>query len=82
MIVVAELFTCSRMIAKIPTDAKTQNDVKAGKVEEDPIAKAIKLVTEVTVMADPAWPKAALILSGTFLLFSLSEIIEYHKLQN
>ena len=38
----------------MPREAYTQNDLRAGSDEEAPIPKAMKLVTEVMVIADPA----------------------------
>ena len=37
----------------MPRDANIQNDLKAGSDEVAPIPNAMKLVTEVTVMATP-----------------------------
>ena len=58
---------------RIPRDAYTQKDLKAGKDEEAPIPKAIKFVTEVMVMATPACAIVAPILSSTDLHFSFSK---------
>ena len=40
---------------RIPRDAYMQNDLNAGSDEEAPMPKAMKFVTEVTVIATPAW---------------------------
>ena len=48
---------------RIPIEAYIQNDLKAGSDEVAPIPKAIKFVTDVIVMAAPAWDIIAPILS-------------------
>ena len=51
----SEDFTWKKNIVRIPKDAYIQNDLNAGSDEEAPIPKAMKFVTEVTVIATPAW---------------------------
>ena len=65
--------TWNMKMAMIPREAQTQNDLRAGNDEEAPIPNAMKFVTEVTVIADPAWAMAALTLSTTHLDFSFSD---------
>ena len=50
-------------MVRIPIEAYIQNDLKAGSDEVAPIPKAIKLVTDVMVIAAPAWDIIAPILS-------------------
>ena len=57
----------------MPREAYTQNDLKAGNEEEAPIPKAIKFVTDVMVIATPAWAMVAPILSSTDFAFSFSK---------
>ena len=57
----------------IPIDAYTQKDLRAGNEEDAPIPNAMKFVTEVMVMATPAWAIVDPILSSTDLVFSFSE---------
>ena len=47
----------------MPILANMQNDRRAGREELAPIPKAMKLVTEVMVMATPAWDITAPTLS-------------------
>jgi hypothetical protein len=44
-------------MATMPTEAKRQNDFKAGRTVVPPIAKATTSVMEVMVMATPEWER-------------------------
>ena len=64
------VITWKRKILNIPIAANTQNDWRVGIDEVAPIPKAIKFVTDVTVIADPAWDNVEPILSTIDLFFS------------
>ena len=48
------IFTWKKNIVRMPMLANMQNDRRAGREELAPIPKAMKLVSEVMVMATPA----------------------------
>ena len=65
--------TWKKNIVRIPRLANMQNERRAGREELAPIPKAMKFVTEVMVMATPAWDIMALIRSTSGLDLSCSE---------
>ena len=65
-------------ILKIPTAANAQNDWRVGIDEVAPIPKAIKFVTDVTVIADPACEIVEPILSTTDFDRSFSARVSLH----
>ena len=65
-------------ILNIPMAAKAQNDRRVGMDEVAPIPKAMKLVTDVTVIALPACDIVDPILSTTDLDFSFSSRVSLH----
>ena len=67
------LFTWKKNIVRMPILANMQNERRAGREELAPIPNAMKLVTEVTVMAEPAWDITAPTLSTRGLDLSCSE---------
>ena len=58
--------------------AKMQKDRIAGIEDVEPIAKAMTFVTEVTVIAVPAWDMVAPILSFKGLAISFSSKVSRH----
>ena len=66
-------FTWKKNIERIPMAAYMQKERRAGICVVDPIPKAMKLVSEVMVMATPAWDITAPTLSTRGLDLSCSE---------
>ena len=62
--------TWKKKITIMPIEAYMQKDLRAGRMVDAPMPKAMKSVMEVIVIATPAWDMVAPILSTTDLDFS------------
>ena len=77
-IVSLPLLTWKKNMERIPTAANMQNDLRAGRIVEAPMPKAMKSVMEVMVMATPAWAMVVPSLSSTDMAFTESGRVFRH----